>query len=572
MHKVSLLLAFLTSFIASSQEFYILNLENQIYTYEYSTGAINFVVEVNYPTGIQITDIAYADADHFYGIDVLGAIINIDLVTGDYTTVFQLPSDLNFNGLVYNSNNQLVAITNTNDSRLITIDLNTNTIVSEIFIGTGNSGDITYYKGNLLFQGVVSGSDILAYDGTTVKSVACFTSTGLWGIANYITSCDSNLVLAFDAGGEIWEYDIEGQTYELIDTASAITGGLGGATTVNEQNAYNCDLVDLEEVNCKLMVDEYVFICEYNNATKINSIQYLDTSNNLYHLFDIDLVDTILLDIAFSSEGLLYGITDDQEIIEIFGDGTFEVVAEITGVEGYNGLVGDASNQLLLMGSTESKILTFDIANGTIGSEIEIPEGSPGDATFYRGNLLYPGVSGDFYAYDGVESKTVLCNEIIPFSAIANRFGICSSFDIIAITEGGVLYEYQVQGNIGLSYERDYSTQVGVVFGAANRLEYMASECPLIPISFIDCELGVTELKQSELNLYPNPANDVVYLSAPEFEEALFYELYSLEGKFLEEGMLDTKLQIQQLSAGVYFLKLYNVAKTILATKKFIKN
>ncbi|RMA66364.1 T9SS type A sorting domain-containing protein [Ulvibacter antarcticus] len=562
------LIFFLFSTFLNAQEFYLLNGENEIYTYEYSTGTTQFVIAVNVPSSLLLTDIAYADEDHFYGIDANGTIINIDLATGEYDTVYQWPGDLFTNGLVYN-NNHLTFI-NAALNELVEYDINANTI-SQKPIGTGNSGDITYYKGNLLFQGT-NVEDVLAYDGNVVKSVACADSIGLWGMANFSTSCGTNLLLAFGSGGKVWEYDIEGQTYSLIDDVYSAVGGINGATTINEQFAYDCNLVALEEVYCKFLRDDYVFVCEYNNNTEINSIGYVDTGYNHYPLIEMDLSGTIILDIAFSSEGLLYGITDGQEIIQIFGDSTTETIAPVGGIEGYNGLVGNASNQFLLIGSTENKVLTFDLATNSIISEFEIPEGSPGDATFFKGNLLYQGMLNDFYAYDGTDSQTVFCNDITPFRAISNRFVNCQSNDVIAITDDGVLYRYQVQGTPGLFFERNIASQADVIYGAANRLEYMASVCTLVPLDYINCDLGVSEATYLEIDLYPNPANNVLYINTHNFSEVLFYSMYSIDGKLLANGIVENELSIRQLVSGVYFLKLYNIDKTVSAIKRFIKN
>lgn len=467
-----------------AQEFYLLNSINQIYSYNYSDGSANFLVTVDSSVDT-LLDIAYASPDHMYGVTNMGMIVDIDMLTGDFDIVFEFQNGQIHSGLVYNTDNNLVMI-NSMIGAIITFSLDSNTIISEFIIGTGNPGDLTYYQGNLLFQGT-SSEDLLAYDGSIVKSIACADLVGYWGLSNFITDCNTNLLLAMDGGGRVWEYDIEGQTYEQIDDLASEIGGVYGATTVNEQFAYDCNLVNLEEVYCEFLREDRFFLCEYNTATQTNSIKVVDPSLNLDHLFELTMPGSILWDIAFSSSGELYGITDNQQIVQIDGEANVEVIAQLQNVSGYASMVGNTSNELILIGSTEAKILTFSLDSNIIISETEIPEGSPGDGTYYKGNLLYQGIAVyDMYAFDGTTAETIACNNVLPFRGMANLFESCQSNGIIAFKEDGRFYHFDVEGN-GLTFGVDRSSEVDLVYGATTRTEYLASACPLEALEILDC-------------------------------------------------------------------------------------
>jgi len=483
-HSVLLVFALFFNVVLFAQEFYLLDSNNQIYSYNYSDSSINSLVIVDSSVGT-LLDIAYASPDHMYGTSNLGIIVDIDILTGDFDVVFEFQNGQIPSGLVYNTDNNLVMI-DSSIGAIVTLSLDSNTIISEFIIGTGNPGDLTYYQGNLLFQGTNS-EDLLAYDGSIVKSIACADLVGYWGLSNFITDCNTNLLLAMDGGGRIWEYDIEGQTYEQIDDLASEIGGVYGATTVNEQFAYDCTLVNLEEVYCEFLREDRFFLCEYNTATQTNSIKVVDPSLNLDHLFEIDLPGSILWDIAFSSSGELYGITDNQQILRIEGSGSVETIAQLENVSGYASMVGNTSNELVLIGSTEAKILTFSLDTNTIISETEIPEGSPGDGTYYRGNLLYQGITVyDMYAFDGTTAETIACNNVLPFRGMANLFENCQSNGVIAFKEDGRFYHFNVEGN-GLILGVDRSSEVDLVYGATTRTEYLASACTLEPLEILDC-------------------------------------------------------------------------------------
>ena len=250
-NRILLVFALFFNAVLFAQEFYLLNDENQIYSYNYNSGVATFLTNVNLPDD-RLLDIAYADEDHLYATTEAGLIIDIDIITGDFDAVFNFQNDHIYNGLVYNTDHNLVTI-DSQAGTIVTFSLDTNTVISEFIIGTGNPGDLTYYQGNLVFQGMNS-SNILAFDGSIVKSIACALFVGYWGLSNFTIDCNTNLLLAFDGNGKVWEYDIEGETYEEYDNLNAQLGGIYGSTTVNEQFAYDCTLFDLPAVDCTLNV------------------------------------------------------------------------------------------------------------------------------------------------------------------------------------------------------------------------------------------------------------------------------------------------------------------------------
>lgn len=82
--------------------------------------------------------------------------------------------------------------------------------------------------------------------------------------------------------------------------------------------------------------------------------------------------------------------------------------------------------------------------------------------------------------------------------------------------------------------------------------------------------LSSPEISMELLNIYPNPSSqNHVYI---ESTEDIKVEVYSVIGKKIHQAMIqtsDSKLNISELSSGLYFLKISNGQKTI--TRKFIK-
>ena len=89
-----------------------------------------------------------------------------------------------------------------------------------------------------------------------------------------------------------------------------------------------------------------------------------------------------------------------------------------------------------------------------------------------------------------------------------------------------------------------------------------------------DCRLGITELKNLNLNLYPNPAQNELFITAQNTTENLKIKIFNIEGKLLSAQSItlqDQKaIDVSQLLNGIYFLNIEdeNGNTTI---KKFIK-
>jgi hypothetical protein len=86
--------------------------------------------------------------------------------------------------------------------------------------------------------------------------------------------------------------------------------------------------------------------------------------------------------------------------------------------------------------------------------------------------------------------------------------------------------------------------------------------------------LSITELENSKVNVYPLPANDVLNIEMPNINASKL-EIVNLSGaSVLSLNNLNsnpTKVNIQDLSAGLYFLNIYNAENKIIARKKISK-
>ena len=82
-----------------------------------------------------------------------------------------------------------------------------------------------------------------------------------------------------------------------------------------------------------------------------------------------------------------------------------------------------------------------------------------------------------------------------------------------------------------------------------------------------DCNLGVEDNVLNDFNLYPNPAQDVLFIESQLPIEVV--KIYNLQGQLIKEGTTDS-VDVSNFSEGMYFVQVTIEGKSI--TKKFIKN
>jgi len=84
------------------------------------------------------------------------------------------------------------------------------------------------------------------------------------------------------------------------------------------------------------------------------------------------------------------------------------------------------------------------------------------------------------------------------------------------------------------------------------------SETAQIDIDVTECTVGANELVASNIKIYPNPAENTLYITGfPENSNDIIIELRNIEGKMLKQTVLNSNtLDISDLSTGMYILSI----------------
>ncbi len=80
--------------------------------------------------------------------------------------------------------------------------------------------------------------------------------------------------------------------------------------------------------------------------------------------------------------------------------------------------------------------------------------------------------------------------------------------------------------------------------------------------------LAITIFEELKLSVFPNPSNDVIFITGLENKTSLI--IYDINGKKVLETNIVENIDISNLSIGMYFVKI--VSEDIIVVKKFFKN
>ena len=319
------------------------------------------------------------------------------------------------------------------------------------------------------------------------------------------------------------------------------------------------------------------YITTYNYNNFLNKIKLVDADLNVTPLASFNFNGDQILDIAFAPDGTLYG-TNSDAIIEIdLQNGTSSVVYEFPVPGQYNSLVCNSANEIVTLEYNTAHLITIDLATFTQVSDVVLAESSPGDLTFYRGNLIFQGTtSNNILRYNGTDLLRVACPMTLPSQEYALLLGFsnytdqCESNFIYGFSQFGDVYHYDLTSNTA-EYVGDLGNANDLVNGSASMNEYTASSCPVVDMDEVSCTVEVPEEQLPDIRLYPNPVLDILHIAGPGRLDKLLFTLCALDGRKLMEGNVPPEMDLTQLSPGIYVLDIHNTSKKNFTSRRIIK-
>jgi hypothetical protein len=253
MRKRYLLLLFFT-IISSGQNVYICtNSPKTIYRFN-PDHTSTFICNVYNTSGV-LQDIAISPDGRFF-VNTSNKIYELIIETGQATLLATLPPTA-YTSLVCSNDYWLYSIAEPSLD-LIRYSILTGAVETVGHVGHPTSGDLTFYKGNLIFQSWTGDGDyfMMAYNLQTgvVNDIMCLPGVAmLWGLATLFIDCDiDGEILAVSGMQNMFSMAFpDSLTPFQYPTNPAYQSGMMGMASDNEHLGSLCPSVTLDYLECQ---------------------------------------------------------------------------------------------------------------------------------------------------------------------------------------------------------------------------------------------------------------------------------------------------------------------------------
>jgi hypothetical protein len=327
------------------------------------------------------------------------------------------------------------------------------------------------------------------------------------------------------------------------------------------------------------------FSLVFSNRSDAQDLFVVGSNNDLYELNSdntleyIGMVNTTIVtgDIAIAPNGTLYGLKNgflpNPEIIQIdISTNSTTVIGVFPIPTSSFSLVCGNDNELYALGSN-FELWKYNLTTGVSTYIDNLGTDSPGDITFYKGNIIFQNsAGGNIMAYnlENGNLRTILCKrDDNPIWGISNRFTDCGNETIIATDYANNFYELDFSAGSFIPINVDHSIlPPGVqVNGMASGTEHLGLLCPRFDFADVNCAISVNELTVpgEEIHVYPNPVARILNFSSS--KEVQSIRVYDISGKQLTvfEHPAD-HVDLNFAAPGIYYLK-FEVGNTSVVKK-----
>jgi hypothetical protein len=242
-----------------AQTVYAITNERKIYRIndDYSTTFMSTVTGSSYAIG----DIAIDPSGVMYGI-AYNMIYRIDPVTGIATYLNTVPNPGGCPALICSNDYKLYTLSTGSDYILYAYDIATNTFETVANIGFSTSGDLTFYKGNLIFQTWSPNSIYMvkAFNPETgvLRDLLCFPQVfQLWGLTSKFDECGNSAIFGSNPYQPLLTIDFDTQVTTQLPTVFPTNQNFYGLASTNEHLGSVCPPQNLPDLNCALSTESF---------------------------------------------------------------------------------------------------------------------------------------------------------------------------------------------------------------------------------------------------------------------------------------------------------------------------
>ncbi|MGL2966293.1 T9SS type A sorting domain-containing protein [Flavobacterium sp. XGLA_31] len=302
-----------------------------------------------------------------------------------------------------------------------------------------------------------------------------------------------------------------------------------------------------------MMQAQNTYLCKMDNR-----IYRLNSDSSLTSIIALDNTPSYIEDIALSPSNIFYAIIDFNKIIAINGNNNFTILTSLPADGLYNSLTCSNNYELYTISNAgeNSKLYKYNILTNTTELVTTLGFATPGDLTFYKGNLIFAADGTNKIKAYNLENNTLTDIFCLPqqYAAIFGIAGIYTSCDSTVIrccTQTAVL-----ELNLSNNTVTDLQVASSVFFGMTSDNEFLSSECSF-QFETASCALSNPDYSQdAAYTVFPNPFFETIHLKNNEEINSL--EIFDINGRLiLKISSPGSEINLSNLEKGVYFFKTY---------------
>lgn len=206
----------------------------------------------------------------------------------------------------------------------------------------------------------------------------------------------------------------------------------------------------------------------------------------------------------------------------------------------------------IIVGAGSNTIAHYKLNFSTYGSRLDLQG--------WGQNVLAAGY-GSYATYDGDGNRTY-----IYFNGTSSATPVVASAAVLVQS-----YYHQQTGNYMTPTEMK-NLLVATATPQGGNITQKIGPLPNVraAIENLNETLKITDIVQPlEVKIYPNPANQILYISSAE-NNMLNYEVYNIIGQRILSGKTKDQIRVSDLAKGNYFIKITDGKRIVV--EKFIKN
>ena len=398
--------------------------------------------------------------------------------------------------------------------------------------------------------------------------------------------------------GGIFTGNIQLETQEEVDTfASNLYTSVIGNVTIGIWAVSNTSIIDLSGLTNLTSIDGDLKIYLNNALTTLSGLDNITTINGDLEIYDHAQLTTIKLSNLTTIGGVLelfnlYSVPNFNHLSNLSAVGGSTYINNNSSLTDLSGLSSLSSINGLLSIYNNDALTTIGLNALTSVGNITIEDNEQlmnfyglENINLYNRNL-YIVANDNITSFDGLPfddshgnlyiSHNPNLTDLSSLLSLNSIIGTLSILNNDALTNLDGFANLSVVGGIGISNNTNLDDFCGLTTLMSNNYtgSYGVSGNAYNPTQqdIIDgnCEtLSIEEFQLHQVKIYPNPTNDYLIIES-EFE-ITGMEIYTLQGQKVASYSNQNKIDIINLSNGVYFLKVTDHVNRTQSIK-FIKN